>query len=162
MFLHLTTRWLRFSRGILLVDYLPKCLTINGQYYANLLRQLCENTKAKRRGKTHLCANLLLPWLQCRQISTFSQSWRKNCFMQLTMASFSVWMTFYTTRRTPPTPVGSRDSINTVHQRLRTVQLSLPQSENILNTLVRSCVLLYILIWNIYPLWNPNRHALTV
>ena len=33
--------------GILMVDYLEKGQTINGQYYASLLRQLRENIKLK-------------------------------------------------------------------------------------------------------------------
>ena len=37
--------------GILMVDYLQKGQTINGQYYASLLRQLRETIKLKRRGK---------------------------------------------------------------------------------------------------------------
>ena len=34
-----------------MVDYLQKGQTINGTYYASLLRQLRENIKLKRRGK---------------------------------------------------------------------------------------------------------------
>jgi [histone H3]-lysine36 N-dimethyltransferase SETMAR len=37
--------------GVLFVDYLPKGKTINGQYYANLIPQLREAIKEKRRGK---------------------------------------------------------------------------------------------------------------
>lgn len=39
------------AEGILLIDYLDKGETINGRYYANLLRQLREAIKSKRRGK---------------------------------------------------------------------------------------------------------------
>ena len=39
------------SKGVVFVDYLPKGQTINGEYYANLLRQLREAIKEKRRGK---------------------------------------------------------------------------------------------------------------
>jgi len=38
------------SKGILLIDYLEKGQTINGRYYADLLRQLRVAIKAKRRG----------------------------------------------------------------------------------------------------------------
>lgn len=37
--------------GILLIDYLPKNTTMNAAYYANLLDQLQETIKEKRRGK---------------------------------------------------------------------------------------------------------------
>jgi histone-lysine N-methyltransferase SETMAR len=37
--------------GIILIDYLSKGETINGNYYANLLQQLREAIKTKRRGK---------------------------------------------------------------------------------------------------------------
>ena len=39
------------AKGIVLIDYLQKGHTINGEYYANLLRQLREAIKSKRRGK---------------------------------------------------------------------------------------------------------------
>lgn len=39
------------SEGILLIDYLPKGTTMNGQYYANLLSQAREAVVQKRRGK---------------------------------------------------------------------------------------------------------------
>lgn len=39
------------SEGILLIDYLPKGTTMNGQYYANLLGQAREAVVQKRRGK---------------------------------------------------------------------------------------------------------------
>ena len=39
------------AKGVVLVDYLPKGQTINGEYYAKLLRQLREAIKAKRPGK---------------------------------------------------------------------------------------------------------------
>ncbi|GBP27060.1 Mariner Mos1 transposase [Eumeta japonica] len=39
------------SEGVLLIDYLPKGTTINGQYYANLLLQAREAVVQKRRGK---------------------------------------------------------------------------------------------------------------
>lgn len=39
------------SKGIIMVDYLSKGQTINGAYYANLLRQLRQAIKTKRRGK---------------------------------------------------------------------------------------------------------------
>lgn len=38
------------SKGILMVDYLPKGQTITGQYYSNLLHQLREEIKRKRPG----------------------------------------------------------------------------------------------------------------
>jgi len=37
--------------GILLTDYLPKCQTINADYYSSLLVQLKDILKEKRRGK---------------------------------------------------------------------------------------------------------------
>jgi len=37
--------------GILLTDYLPKCQTINAEYYSSLLVQLKDILKEKRRGK---------------------------------------------------------------------------------------------------------------
>ena len=45
-------RW-KSSRldGILLIDYLPKCQTINAEYYSSLLLQLKDILKEKRRGK---------------------------------------------------------------------------------------------------------------
>ncbi|GBP90881.1 Putative uncharacterized protein FLJ37770 [Eumeta japonica] len=39
------------SEGVLLIDYLPKGTTMNGQYYANLLAQTREAVVQKRRGK---------------------------------------------------------------------------------------------------------------
>ncbi|GBP54872.1 Histone-lysine N-methyltransferase SETMAR [Eumeta japonica] len=39
------------SEGVLLIDYLPKGTTMNGQYYANLLAQEREAVVQKRRGK---------------------------------------------------------------------------------------------------------------
>lgn len=39
------------SKGILLIDYLPRGTTMNGQYYANLLPQVREAVVQKRRGK---------------------------------------------------------------------------------------------------------------
>ncbi|GBP26648.1 Histone-lysine N-methyltransferase SETMAR [Eumeta japonica] len=39
------------SEGVLLIDYLPKETTMNGQYYANLLAQTRETAVQKRRGK---------------------------------------------------------------------------------------------------------------
>lgn len=39
------------SEGVLLIDYLPKGTTMNGQYYANLLAQTREAVLQKRRGK---------------------------------------------------------------------------------------------------------------
>ncbi|GBP83936.1 Putative uncharacterized protein FLJ37770 [Eumeta japonica] len=39
------------SEGVLLIDYLPKRTTMNGQYYANLLAQAREAVVQKRRGK---------------------------------------------------------------------------------------------------------------
>jgi histone-lysine N-methyltransferase SETMAR len=39
------------SKGILMIDYLEKGNTINGEYYANELRQLRDILKIKRRGK---------------------------------------------------------------------------------------------------------------
>ena len=39
------------SKGLVFVNFLPKGQTINGEYYANLLRQLREEIKAKRPGK---------------------------------------------------------------------------------------------------------------
>ena len=39
------------AKGVVFVDYLPKGKTINGEYYANLLRQLRQAIKAKRPGK---------------------------------------------------------------------------------------------------------------
>ncbi|GBP71697.1 Histone-lysine N-methyltransferase SETMAR [Eumeta japonica] len=44
-----TTFW--DSEGVLLIDYLPKGTTMNGQYYANLLAQAREAVVQKRRGK---------------------------------------------------------------------------------------------------------------
>lgn len=35
--------------GILLIDYLPKGTTMNGQYYVNILTQVCEAIIQKRR-----------------------------------------------------------------------------------------------------------------
>ncbi|GBP28881.1 Mariner Mos1 transposase [Eumeta japonica] len=45
--------WRQFldSEGVLLIDYLPKGTTMNGQYYANLLAQAREAVVQKRRGK---------------------------------------------------------------------------------------------------------------
>jgi len=37
--------------GILLIDYLPKCQTINAEYYSSPLVQLKDILKEKRRGK---------------------------------------------------------------------------------------------------------------
>ena len=37
--------------GILLIDYLEQNTKITGQYYANLIRQLHDSVKQKRRGK---------------------------------------------------------------------------------------------------------------
>ncbi|GBP04819.1 Mariner Mos1 transposase [Eumeta japonica] len=39
------------SEGVLLIDYLPKGTTMNGQYYANLLAQAREAVVQKPRGK---------------------------------------------------------------------------------------------------------------
>ncbi|GBP79513.1 Histone-lysine N-methyltransferase SETMAR [Eumeta japonica] len=39
------------SEGVLLIDYLSKGTTMNGQYYANLLAQAREVVIQKRRGK---------------------------------------------------------------------------------------------------------------
>ena len=39
------------AEGILLIDCMPKNTKITGQYYANLLRQLHDSIKQKRRGK---------------------------------------------------------------------------------------------------------------
>ncbi|GBP87450.1 Histone-lysine N-methyltransferase SETMAR [Eumeta japonica] len=39
------------SEGVLLINYLPKGPTMNGQYYANLLAQAREAVVQKRRGK---------------------------------------------------------------------------------------------------------------
>ena len=39
------------TEGIIMIDYLEKGQTINGEYYSNELRQLRENLKVKRRGK---------------------------------------------------------------------------------------------------------------
>ncbi|GBP68017.1 Mariner Mos1 transposase [Eumeta japonica] len=39
------------SEGVLLIDYLPKGTTMNGQYYANILAQAREDVVQKRRGK---------------------------------------------------------------------------------------------------------------
>ena len=39
------------AKGVVLVDYLEKGQTINGEYYSNLLRQLREAVKKKRPGK---------------------------------------------------------------------------------------------------------------
>ncbi|EYC23391.1 hypothetical protein Y032_0015g2624 [Ancylostoma ceylanicum] len=47
------------AEGILLVDYLKENATITGHYYANLLFQLREAIKEKRRGKV-TCGILLL------------------------------------------------------------------------------------------------------
>ncbi|GBP16147.1 Histone-lysine N-methyltransferase SETMAR [Eumeta japonica] len=41
----------RDSEGVLLIDYLPKGTTMNGQYYVNLLAQAREAVVQKRRGK---------------------------------------------------------------------------------------------------------------
>ena len=38
-------------RGLLMADFLPRGQTINGNYYATLLRQLREEIKSKRRGR---------------------------------------------------------------------------------------------------------------
>ena len=38
------------AQGVLLVDYLKKGCTINGQYYSDLLKQLRETIKKKRHG----------------------------------------------------------------------------------------------------------------
>ncbi|GBP61905.1 Mariner Mos1 transposase [Eumeta japonica] len=45
--------WRQFwdSEGVLLIDYLPKGTTMNGQYYANLLAQAREAVVQKRCGK---------------------------------------------------------------------------------------------------------------
>jgi hypothetical protein len=40
-----------FQDGILRTDYLPKCQTINAEYYSSLLLQLKDILKKKRRGK---------------------------------------------------------------------------------------------------------------
>ena len=45
-------------RGVLMIGYLQKGQTINGEYYALNLRQLKEAIKSKRQGK--LCAGVLL------------------------------------------------------------------------------------------------------
>jgi histone-lysine N-methyltransferase SETMAR len=39
------------SEGILLIDYLPRGVTVIGEYYSNLLRRLRDAIKEKRRGK---------------------------------------------------------------------------------------------------------------
>ena len=39
------------AKCIVLIDYLQKGKTINGEYYANLLRQLRKAIKSKRPGK---------------------------------------------------------------------------------------------------------------
>ena len=39
------------SKGILMVDYMPQKTTITGEYYANLMRKLCEFVKQNRRKK---------------------------------------------------------------------------------------------------------------
>ena len=39
------------AKGIVFIDYLQKGHTVNGEYYANLLRQLREAIKSKRPGK---------------------------------------------------------------------------------------------------------------
>ena len=39
------------AEGILMIDYLPHNVKITGQYYANLLHQLRDNIREKRRGK---------------------------------------------------------------------------------------------------------------
>jgi len=41
----------RDQDGILLIDYLPTCPTINAEYYSSLLVQLKDILKEKRRGK---------------------------------------------------------------------------------------------------------------
>jgi len=41
----------RDQDGILLIDYLPKCQTINAEYYSSLLMQLKDILKENRRGK---------------------------------------------------------------------------------------------------------------
>ena len=61
--------------GILMVEYLQKGQTINGTYYASLLRQLRENIKVRCHGK--LSKGVLLPgqcssshvchWYSCHQ-----------------------------------------------------------------------------------------------
>jgi histone-lysine N-methyltransferase SETMAR len=39
------------SEGLLLIDYLPRGVTVTGEYYSNLLRRLRDAIKEKRRGK---------------------------------------------------------------------------------------------------------------
>ena len=39
------------SKGVIHIDYLPHGTTMNGKYYANLLKQVRQSIKEKRRGK---------------------------------------------------------------------------------------------------------------
>ena len=40
------------SKGVIHIDYLPHGTTMNGKYYANLLKQVRQSIKEKRRGKS--------------------------------------------------------------------------------------------------------------
>ena len=46
------------NKGVIHVDYLPHGTTMNGEYYANLLKQVRQSIKDKRRGK--ICRGILL------------------------------------------------------------------------------------------------------
>ena len=60
------------SKGVVHIDYLPHGTTMNGEYYANLLKQVRKSIKEKRRVK--ICRGILLhqdnapvglPWTLC-------------------------------------------------------------------------------------------------
>ena len=46
------------SQGVIMVDYLEEGCTINGAYYAEELRLLCQQMVKKRRGNDSMCSAL--------------------------------------------------------------------------------------------------------
>jgi len=71
------------NQGVVLTSYLPKGLTVTGEYYASELRQLKEALMTKRRGKL---GPLMLrrPWSEtCASGLAIAGLWHKITFRSL-------------------------------------------------------------------------------
>ena len=66
--------------GVLMIDYLQKGQTINGEYYASNMRQLKEAIKSKRRGELRAGVLLLQDICSCSHSTSGS---RRSCGFEL-------------------------------------------------------------------------------
>lgn len=75
--------------GILMIDYLPKNTTMNADYYANLLDQLREQIKEKRRGKLSKGVLILQDNAPVHTALTARSALSKNGFTEINHPPYS-------------------------------------------------------------------------